>query len=186
MPKSSLRREIFARLRALPPRERSARSGAIAAHLEGSEAFAAARTIFSFVALPSEPDLAPLLLSHPEKRWAFPRIEAGERLVFHEMNRLEESLAGSLGISEPDPRRHPPVSPAGVDLVLVPGVAFDPATRARLGRGKGHYDRFLARVLAEAPSPVLVGIAFAEQLAPVPAEAHDIPMQRLLTELGWV
>jgi 5-formyltetrahydrofolate cyclo-ligase len=66
-----------------------------------------------------------------------------------------------------------------IALILVPGVAFSPKTGARLGRGAGFYDRFLA-----AHSSVLrVGLAFREQLADVlPCDEWDIPVDMLLTD----
>ncbi len=80
-----------------------------------------------------------------------------------------------------DPRPELPSWTGPIALILVPGLAFD-SRGYRLGYGKGMYDRFLA-ARPEAPT---VGLAFAGQLvARVPADAHDIPMSRLLTEHGW-
>ena len=68
---------------------------------------------------------------------------------------------------------------ADLDLVLVPGVAFDGAGR-RLGRGAGHYDATLA---ALGPRGRAVGLAFeAQLLAEVPCEAHDAHLDALVTE----
>ena len=67
-----------------------------------------------------------------------------------------------------------------VDLVIIPGVAFD-RSGGRLGHGRGHYDRLLMlKVLAGA---FKLGIAFEFQLLDeVPAEAHDIQMDAVVTE----
>ncbi len=185
MDKRALRQELFARVRALSDDERRTLSATIRDLLEDDPAFRAARTIFSYLALASEPDLVPLVAAHPEKRWAFPRVTQEDRLVFHEMADPREGLAGPHLIVEPDPEKHPEVAPEKADLILVPGVGFDPATGARLGRGKGHYDRFLASALAHGKPPRLVGVAFSTQLAGLVEEAHDIPMHRILTDAGW-
>jgi 5-formyltetrahydrofolate cyclo-ligase len=185
MEKRALRRELFARLRALPAEERSDASTAIRARLEQDPAFIAATTVFAYLSLPAEPDLGPLLAAHPGKRWCVSRVTEQDRLCFHHLPRLEEASPGLLGIRQPDPSRHPEVEPTEADLILVPGVGFDPATRARLGRGRGHYDRFLEAALAGPKRPVLAGVLFSVQFGTIPVEPHDIPMDRLLSETGW-
>jgi len=61
----------------------------------------------------------------------------------------------------------------GLDLILVPGVAFD-ESMARLGHGKGYYDRFLHEYIASTgrTRPVLVALALREQIL----EGEQIPM----------
>lgn len=62
-----------------------------------------------------------------------------------------------------------------IDVVLVPGVAFD-VQGHRLGRGKGYYDRFLHRIRRNS-RPQLVGVCFDfQKVAEVPVEPYDIPM----------
>jgi len=68
------------------------------------------------------------------------------------------------------PASGPEVAPESLDLVVVPGVAFD-RTGHRLGRGAGHYDRFLSRLSARTAT---AGICFDEQLIDaVPHGDHD-------------
>lgn len=75
----------------------------------------------------------------------------------------------------------PRVDPAAVDLVLVPGLAFDRGG-GRLGHGQGHYDRLLPTLPPDVPR---VGVAIdALVVARVPTEAHDVPMTHLLTPSG--
>jgi len=84
------------------------------------------------------------------------------------------------GIAEPhdESTRETVFDALDLDLVLVPGLAFD-ATRRRLGKGRGFYDRFLTSYLAATeaagkPRPYLLSLAFLEQMVPeVPIEAHD-------------
>jgi 5-formyltetrahydrofolate cyclo-ligase len=64
-------------------------------------------------------------------------------------------------------------------VILVPGVAFTRAG-ARLGRGAGYYDRFLA---GADPAAVKVGLAFSSQIVPeLPEEPFDVRLDRLVTE----
>jgi 5-formyltetrahydrofolate cyclo-ligase len=85
---------------------------------------------------------------------------------------------GPMGIRQPAPEA-PHAERADIDLVLVPGVAFDAACR-RLGRGGGFYDRLLA--LEDWPAP-RVALAFEVQLTEqLPEEEHDRPVDAVVTE----
>ena len=92
------------------------------------------------------------------------------------MQNLRRDIAtGAFGIREPA-ARCPEISLNRLDLILVPGVAFDLHGR-RLGRGKGYYDRLLAGVRG-----VKCGIAFDEQMVnDVPAGPSDVRMDFMVT-----
>ena len=187
MEKRLIRRDLFARLRALSPGERLAHSASIRNWLAADPVFRGAATVFTFLSLPTEPDLAPLVAAFPGKRWVFPRVTPEDRMCFHAMESPDEAVQGDHGIREPDPVAHPLVEPGEADLFLIPGVGFDPAQRARIGRGKGHYDRYLAAAIAArggAPAP-RIGIAFSTQFIDLAPEAHDIAMHRIVSEHGW-
>lgn len=185
MDKRALRRECFSRVREIPGGEKAAASAAIARHLESMEVFREAGTVFAYLALASEPDLGPLWEAHPEKRWGFSRVEGdGARLAFHEVGSRDQLVEGNFGFLEPDPERCGSLAVA--DLVLVPGVGFDPANGARLGRGKGHYDRFLAPLVSSPDAPLVVGTCFATQLVELEPEPHDVPMDRIVCEDGFL
>ncbi|EWC47208.1 hypothetical protein DRE_03327 [Drechslerella stenobrocha 248] len=80
---------------------------------------------------------------------------------------------------------------AGLDLIVVPGVAFDTACR-RLGHGKGYYDYFFKRYHSQADGklPFTVGVALKEQLldppADVPVGDTDWPLDMILVGDGTV
>lgn len=110
------------------------------------------------------------------KRVVFPRVQ-GPEMQFFEVAGHEELQAGNFGILEPQGAQ--PVPIAELDLLVVPGVAFDQAGH-RLGYGKGYYDRLLPQ---RSPHCCMVGFCFEFQLvASLPAEAHDIRMDLLVTE----
>ena len=89
-----------------------------------------------------------------------------------------ELVRGAFGVFEPAPAMRRPVPLDALDLVLVPGVAFDRRGR-RLGHGHGYFDRFLARVPKAIPT---VGLAFRFQvLDRLPAAPHDHAVQAILT-----
>lgn len=71
------------------------------------------------------------------------------------------------------------IEPKEIDLVLVPGVAFD-RDGYRIGYGGGYYDRFLCKLN---PKAVTIALAFSIQLIDkVPKGKYDLPMDYILTE----
>ena len=93
---------------------------------------------------------------------------------------LKNLEAGAYGILEPTDRRS--VEWAQLDLVLVPGLAFDRKGN-RLGFGKGYYDRILPNLKKSA---LTVGLAYSFQIVEqVPFTSDDVPMKALLTEKGF-
>jgi len=85
-----------------------------------------------------------------------------------------------FGFLQPRPDA-PPVDPGAIELVLVPGLAFD-VHGARLGHGLGHYDRLLPRIPGHVPR---IGITLdALVVDRLPTEPHDAPMSHLLTPSG--
>lgn len=133
-------------------------------------------TIATFAALPSEPDLRPLLMLHPEYRWVFPRVHGGD-LQFYQVSSLASDLSiGAFGLAEPR-LDLPEVEISNISVFLCPGLAFDPRG-GRLGRGKGFYDRALA---AASPRAIRIGIFFpAQRVADAFTEPHDISMHWLI------
>jgi len=107
-------------------------------------------------------------------------IDGVKKIVPYEVKDLERDLcAGTFGILEPKKDRAEIFNPEEIDLVIVPGVAFD-RNRNRVGYGAGLYDRFLKTVKPCCPK---AGIAFEFQIYDtVPVEEHDIPLDFVITE----
>jgi 5-formyltetrahydrofolate cyclo-ligase len=85
---------------------------------------------------------------------------------------------GRYGIPEPKPEFRRPFPPEEIDLVVVPGLAFD-ERGYRIGYGAGHYDRFLARC----PQALSVGLAYEMQIVECTFPATwDVPVHRIITE----
>ncbi|HEX2748024.1 MAG TPA: 5-formyltetrahydrofolate cyclo-ligase [Verrucomicrobiales bacterium] len=180
--KSGIRRRLHDRLRATEPEERTAWSAALRGHLLSSDRWREAGTVMLFAALRYEPDLIPLIEAAPEKRLVFPALE-NDLIVARAVHSPGDLEPAGHGIREPAPKRCPALPPQEIDLVLVPGLGFG-RDGSRLGRGRGHYDRFLTTLPDTA---LLCGTAFQCQLSDaLPAEGHDIPMHALLTENGWL
>ncbi len=145
--------------------------------------------IISYVAdLNLEIDLLPLVESCPLPRptqlwefrhsasWYFPKINESDELDFL---RPLQWKKGKFGIWEPEGEEK--ITPESADLILVPALGFS-VEGARLGRGKGYYDRAL-------PSTELrkktIGVTFSK-FFPVPffPEPHDCRVGKIITEVG--
>ena len=119
------------------------------------------------------------------KEVLFPRLSRDRAAVaMVRVHHLSELFAGAQGISEP-PADGEIVAPADLAgaIVIVPGVAFG-LQGQRLGRGGGHYDRFLAALPREA---ITVGLAYSFQLLDgIPEESHDRRLQYIITESALI
>lgn len=106
-----------------------------------------------------------------------------DQLRLFRLESLSELQPGAFGIPEPPAElRHIPQragDACDLDVVVVPGIAFDRAGR-RLGQGKGYYDRLLRDVRDDC---ILVGLAFDAQIVErVPVTSHDVPVDLIVTE----
>ena len=91
---------------------------------------------------------------------------------------LDELTAGSYGIAEPVPGPDNTLKPSLIDVVLLPGLAFD-RKGYRIGYGKGYYDRFLL----QCPNAIRIGLAYDFQVAEIlPHEPHDLPVRFIVTQ----
>jgi 5-formyltetrahydrofolate cyclo-ligase len=175
----------------LPAVERRARAEAAAERLLALPELAelAGRTIAAYVAVKGELDPAPALERARARgcRVALPRVSREPpRLRFHEVAPGEAlapmSMSGAFGLLEPA-AGSPEVALEDLDLVIVPGLAFDGEGR-RLGFGGGYYDGALASARAHAAGgPELIGIAYDFQIVDVcPAGDGDLPVDLVVTD----
>jgi 5-formyltetrahydrofolate cyclo-ligase len=182
--KQALRNEVSARLKRMGPGERAAASARARALLAAQAVWKTARWVLFFASLPEELDVWPLLTDalSAGKKVALPRFVADSKT--YEVCQIQDAESdvqvGHFGIREPASRcaRLPF---RRLDLILVPGVAFD-LQGGRLGRGKGYYDRLL-----RAWSGTTCGVAFDEQIVEeVPVNSHDVCLNCLLTPTRWI
>jgi 5,10-methenyltetrahydrofolate synthetase len=112
------------------------------------------------------------------KAVAVPKCDPKQKkLTFYRIESLDQLAEGFYGLREPIPEKAQIVLPSEMDLVIVPGVVFDPSGN-RVGYGGGYYDRFLSRYRGATLS-LLLETQLAESL---PAESHDCPIGRLIME----
>lgn len=136
--------------------------------------------VVAYSALPGEPDLEALLTDDAVGPFALTRTPAdGMDLTLHPLGSRVETHR--YGFAQPVADA-PSLALEDVDVVLVPGLAFD-MTGARLGHGAGYYDRLLARL---GPSVTRVGVSSGYIVADLPTVDHDVRMTHLATEAGVV
>lgn len=139
--------------------------------------------VAGYVAINEELDPDPLMrrLASAGAELCLPRIEESGEMTWRLWSFGEPLERRPFGLSEP-----------GVDaplaeptLILTPLLAFD-AMGNRLGYGKGHYDKAVAKLRANGRA-FTCGIAYpAQQIDQVPAEAHDQPLDWAVTPIGSV
>jgi 5-formyltetrahydrofolate cyclo-ligase len=175
--KRRLRREVLARRDALDASERDERGRRVIDRLAGLPELGRAKTVLAYWSFGSEVDTGPLVRRLSEvMRIALPRTDSGELVAVAYRPGDPVTLAG-FGAMEPSGEEV--VEPAAIDLVVVPGVAFDRRC-ARVGYGGGFYDRYLARTRADAPA---IAVAFAVQLVEAVPQGHmDRRVDVIVTE----
>ncbi len=180
--KAQLRLERLALRDALSVEERSEKSAAMAEKAEAALSFSAGTVISGFMPIRSEADTRPLMEALRDKgaTLCLPVMLDRETIVFREFVRDAELVKTGFGTKGPDEN----ASVLDPDILLVPLSVFDDRGQ-RIGYGAGHYDRAIARLHAKGLEPLLIGIAFDCQEVPsVPAEAHDVALDAILTESG--
>ncbi len=169
-------------LRTLTKEQRAESSRSLCEIARAQHQFQQARAILFFAALPDEPDLTALLHAawSAQQLTALPRYDSATgQYTAAVVSGAADLSPGRFGVLEPA-SNCPSVSLNQLDLVFVPGVAFSRAG-ARLGRGKGFYDRLLAEVRGHK-----CGVAYEVQvIATVPEEPHDIRVDSILTPARW-
>ncbi len=179
--KVRLRGEIKRRIAALCDEEIAAQSYTACKRAEKLTAFKNAGTILAYMAMRGECDPAELVRAAAElgKTVAYPVCGENKSLELYVPKNDGCFICGAYGIAEPDRKRSRKVSEAEVDLIIVPGLAFDTKLN-RLGRGGGYYDRLLQRT-----SAFKLGLALSCQLLEdIPTEEHDAKMDVVSSEFG--
>jgi len=170
--KPELRQRLCTLRECMSAEEVTAASIALCRRLAAWPPLLQAHTVLAYLAFRNEPDLSHLFTLRPDLQWVVPRIAPGRRLVLHPYDPAR-LVRHRFGMLEPSADL-PLVDPATLDVVLVPGVAFD-RQGGRLGFGGGYYDRFLPTTPA-----LRVGIAFD------PCVVEELPCEPQDQRVDWV
>ncbi len=186
MDKAMIRDKMHVRRALLTPDEILHQSHRIMAHLRSSEIYTRAKVMMTYVDFKGEVATRPLINQAliEGKRIAVPVCNTETKdLTACEILSLEELVPSTFGLLEPDKNQLRPLDPKALDIILMPGLAFDRMGN-RIGYGAGYYDRFL---LKARPDSVKIAVVYAFQiLQHVPVCPHDIPVDMILSETGIV
>ena len=139
--------------------------------------------ISGFFPIRSEIDPRPLMdkLRIAGARLCLPVVLDQTTIIFRELTRTGTLVDTGFGTRGPSAE----AEILDPQILIMPLAAFD-AHGGRIGYGAGHYDRAIARLLKKRMSPRLIGLAFeCQRVDNVPVEAHDQPLEAVITEKGF-
>jgi len=147
------------------------------------EIIARADVVMAYFSMPSEVNTHGMIerLLSMGKKVALPKSMTNTcELEISLISSLADLKPGPYGIMEPDEQKVIPIDFREVDIVIVPGVAFDRFGH-RIGHGKGYYDRFLAKLTE---SQLKIGLCFDFQLYDrLCVEDFDISVDCVISDL---
>lgn len=177
MDKTEVRKMMRERKRAVPPEEKLRRSRVIQQRLEQTPQFAAAKVVLLYWSMADEVQTHEMVEQwYRQKTVLLPCVD-GDDLRLRQYTGSECMVSGEqFGIGEPTGEEWTDL--AAVELIAVPGVAFDREGN-RMGRGRGFYDR----LLKSTPNAVKIGLAYDFQMMDaIPTEPHDVKMNLVITD----
>lgn len=178
--KAALRAQALASRNALGAADRAAAADSIAARAGKILEALRPATVALYLPIGSECATAPLMATAVALGvvLGLPAVVDQATLVFRRYRPGDRLVPGGFGTRAPEALA-PLVQP---DVVVVPVVAFD-RRGARLGYGRGHYDRAITALREAGQNPLLLGIAFSvQEVEPIPAEPHDVHLDWVVTE----
>ena len=181
MGKPEVRKEILGRLKTQDPRLKIEKDKKIREKFLTLPEFKEAKTVAFYVSFGSEVDTGALIdeALKQGKGVVVPVVSGDDLMMYGIKDRRKDLISkGPYGIFEPDIRDIEPFPSRKIDLIAVPGVAFA-RSGARLGRGKGYYDRFLQSLPGRTKK---IGLAYDLQIADdLPVATHDVPVDLVVT-----
>lgn len=174
--KKLIRKDIRSKKSTFSLEEKKKKSVRVLEKLEDLNEFKNSNTVMLYWSMDDEVHTHDFIASYAKgKRIILPSVN-GDDLVLKEYLGYDSLVEGEgFGILEPGGSVFE--NPQDIDLIVVPGVAFDKKNN-RMGRGRGYYDKFL-----ESTKAYKVGICFDFQLLDeVPTDEHDILMDCVISE----
>ena len=178
--KKAFRQEIKNRWKALEETYLQEASKTICDAIRQLPEYQQAKTVFCFVSMERELNTSTLLdaILADGKTLVVPRVLAMGKMALHPITSLDTLKKSRFGIPEPA-EDTPTVSPQDVDFTVVPCLSATLAG-ARLGRGGGFYDRFLADYTGNTAL-----VCFHQLLSEsVPMDSWDVQLPVVVTEKG--
>jgi len=176
--KAKIRSKILKQLKNQKEEDRNRKSKVIKDRLFRNKVFKKAKIVMFYIAIGGEVNTEEMI-KRAKKLGKLICVPVCKRMKDRMQPAILEDHAklkrGPYGV--PEPVAEIPVFPEELDLVILPGLAFDKKGN-RLGRGKGCYDRFLSALPPKMPS---IGLAFDFQILPsVPTTAGDVKAKKII------
>lgn len=181
MDKTQLRKELLQKRNNIDGDYSISASQAIFENALQNQKIQGAKTILSYMPYGKEANILPLnqWILDSGKNLCIPRVKDSTVMEAIKIEDLDKGLVKkAFGILEPQDNLGA-IDIHEIDLVLVPGVAFDKYGN-RLGHGKGYYDRFLSKCSV---NTIFIGICYSFQLLEsIPFSSHDVKVHYIITE----
>jgi 5-formyltetrahydrofolate cyclo-ligase len=143
--------------------------------------FKAAKTILFYVSYDNEVYTHEMIKESLDikKQVVVPKTDMNNRTILcSALTRWDDLLEGAYNILEPRQECLNEVSLESIDLIIIPGIAFD-CQGNRIGHGMGYYDGLLKKKT----NANCLGLAFELQIVEkIPTELHDIKVEKIVTE----
>ena len=182
MKKESIRKKILSLRNSQSPFQAITKSYSIKQKIFTSPEFIRAKTILFYVSTKDEVKTKNMIKEalNLDKRVVVPISDVKNRkLILSELKDLDELEPGAFNILEPRKEFFRLVPPEDIDLVIVPGVAFDERGN-RIGYGMGFYDRFLSSLKKHVP---VVGLAYDFQVVDdISVDDKDVTVDKVVSE----
>ncbi|MEE6724987.1 5-formyltetrahydrofolate cyclo-ligase [Pediococcus acidilactici] len=183
MDKNQFRQRQIKQLRDLSPRSKTVLEGQISEYFFQQPAVNKAKNIAITLSQNFELDTAPIIQKLRKRGTTVlvPKTFEKRRMEFIPLTSQTQLDPQAFGILEPVGGT--PITPTELDVIVVPGLAYEQSTGSRLGFGGGYYDRYLKR----APQAHKIVLAFNQQVYPAarwPVDEFDVAMDQIITERG--
>ncbi|CAN7939454.1 unnamed protein product [Ixodes hexagonus] len=188
--KNAIRVDMKKKLQGMSPEERIRQSAIVLAKFLSHERYKLSSRISIFISTDTEISTEPMIrqILQDGKECFIPNYDVKtQQMDMVKLSSMEELL--SLPMTKWNIKQHGHFDPkdealstGGLDLLVVPGVAFTPEG-GRLGHGKGYYDIYYGRCLKQCPGrrPYTIGLCFTPQIVPsIPMHEHDMIVDHLL------
>jgi len=180
--KRSIRKEVLRKRDEISRNIKTIKDLSIKQRLISLREFMDAKIVFFYASFKSEVETFAMIKEtlKMNKRLVLPKVRKEEHgVMLYEIKDINELSTGYMGIPEPSSLKEYSLSLDEVDLIVIPGVAFDYAGN-RLGYGGGYYDMLLAQRKKRSP---IIALAYDEQLVDkIPSEPHDVKVDMIITD----
>ena len=187
--KKALRKEILAKRNIMDAIEKEEKDRKILDEFYESNYYREAKNIFIYISYDSEVNTKGIIKKalRDNKKIYVPRTEFKTRLMDAvEITSLNNLIESEYGILEPSVEE-PHIDPNEIDLIVVPGVAFD-RNGGRMGYGAGFYDRYFKKISKDNMKKVIkLALAYDFQiLEKIPMNEQDVPVNYIITETKFI